>query len=228
MLDIGAHHGTSLAPFAADGWTIHAFEPDPANRAALEAAFGEHANVIVVPAAVSDEAGEMPLFTSELSTGISSLAAFTPTHTRFTTVPVITLKQYMADVGVSAIDFMKIDVEGFELNVLTGHDWSVKPEMIVLEFEDAKTVPLGYSWNDLAMNLVDRGYAVFVSEWFPIERYGASHRWRRLARYPTELVDADGWGNLIAVTSEAALITAAGRAIRRNGLRRGLERLVRR
>ena len=71
---------------------------------------------------------------------------------------------------------MKIDVEGFERNVLDGYDWAVRPDLIVLEFEDSKTVPLGYSWKDLADGLIDRGYQVLVSEWFPIERYGGSHR----------------------------------------------------
>jgi hypothetical protein len=30
MLDVWAHHGTSLVPFARAGWQVYAFEPDPA------------------------------------------------------------------------------------------------------------------------------------------------------------------------------------------------------
>jgi len=227
MLDVGAHHGASLAPFADDGWSIHAFEPDPANRAALESAFGGRRNITVIPAAVSDKAGEMPLYTNELSTGISSLTPFTAGHRSAMSVPVITLRDYLADAGITAVDFMKIDVEGFERNVLSGYDWNIKPEMIVLEFEDSKTAPLGYSWKDLADDLLDRDYEIMVSEWFPVERYGGIHQWRRLERYPTDLADADGWGNLIAATSIERLIPAARRAIRRYRLRRQIERVVR-
>jgi len=227
MLDIGAHHGSSLAPFADDGWEIHAFEPDPANRARLHAAFGGRPNVTIVPAAVSDEAGEMALYTSELSTGVSSLAAFTPDHSPTTRVPVVTLGEYLAGAGITAVDFMKIDVEGFERNVLSGHDWSVRPELIVLEFEDAKTVPLGYSWNDLAADLAARGYEILVSEWFPVQQYGVAHRWRRLARYPTDLADPGAWGNLIAAADLEHVLPAARRAIGRYRLRRRIERVVR-
>ncbi len=227
MLDIGAHHGSSLAPFAADGWEIHAFEPDPANRARLHAAFGGRPNVTIVPAAVSDEAGEMALYTSELSTGVSSLAAFTADHSPTTRVPIVTLGEYLAGAGITAVDFMKIDVEGFERNVLRGHDWSIRPELIVLEFEDAKTVALGYSWNDLAADLAARGYEILVSEWYPVQRYGVAHRWRRLARYPTDLADPGAWGNLIAATDLEQVLPAARRAIGRYRLRRRIERVVR-
>ncbi len=36
MVDVGAHYGSSLRPFAKDGWRVFAFEPDPANRQKLE------------------------------------------------------------------------------------------------------------------------------------------------------------------------------------------------
>lgn len=227
MLDIGAQYGFSLAPFAHDGWSIHAFEPDPANRAKLESAFGDRPNVTIVPMAVSDEAGEMLLFTSKLSTGISSLAPFTAEHRPTVPVAVTTMTDYLADAGITTVDYMKIDVEGFERNVLNGYDWRIKPEVIVLEFEDAKTVPRGYSWKDLAGDLLDRGYEILVSEWFPVEQYGGPHEWRRLERYPTDLADADGWGNLIAASSVEHLIAAAQRAIARNRLRRNIEGVFR-
>lgn len=195
MVDIGAHYGSSLAPFADDGWTVHAFEPDPANRAELQASFGGRPNVTIIPKAVADVSGEMMLFTSQLSTGVSSLSAFTTTHRPTALVPVITMAEYLADAGVDTVDFMTIDVEGFERHVLQGYDWAVRPRMIVLEFEDFKTLPLGYSWTDLADDLVAHGYEVLVSEWFPVARYGGNHQWRRFARYPTELADPKAWGN---------------------------------
>jgi len=39
MIDVGAHQGAALAPFLANGWTVHAFEPDPANRAILSSRY---------------------------------------------------------------------------------------------------------------------------------------------------------------------------------------------
>ena len=97
MLDVGAHYGDSLAAFARDGWSIHAFEPDPANRRELESAFGGRPNVKIVPKAVSDAPGELSLYTSDESSGISSLAPFTPGHAFAATVEVITLRDYLAE-----------------------------------------------------------------------------------------------------------------------------------
>lgn len=226
MLDVGAHYGSSLAPFVQAGWSVHAFEPDPDNRAELQAAFGDHPDVTIVPVAVSDESGEMQLFTSDISTGVSSLAPFTATHRPSIRVPVITLGDYLARAAITSVEFMKVDVEGFERNVLAGHDWSIRPEVVVLEFENAKTLPLGYSWEDLADQLRGRGYEILVSEWYPIERYGGAHQWRRMGRYPCELADSDGWGNLIAAANVDRLEVAARRAVVRYRLRHGLERLA--
>lgn len=227
MVDVGAHFGSSLEPFAEAGWSVHAFEPDPNNRTKLEEAFGHHGNVTIVPKGVSDEEGQAPLYGSSESTGISSLTPFTEGHEPVGLIELTTLSDYLRSAGVGEIDFLKVDVEGFERNVLRGHDWSVKPEVVVVEFEDSKTIPLGYSWKDLADELVSRGYEVLVSEWFPVERYGTSHRWRRFARYPTELEHPDAWGNLIAARSLEAATSAGRRAVMRARVRRGIEKVVR-
>lgn len=201
MLDVGAHSGESLARFAEDGWTVHAFEPDPANRAKLEAVAGQYARVTVVPAAVGAERGQMVLYKSAESSGISSLAAFTPGHTASERVDVVSLGAYMQEHGIRAVDFLKVDVEGYERMVLDGYDWSVLPRLVELEFEDRKTVPLGYTWRDLVDLLQDRGYMVVVSEWEPIQRYGTGQSWRCWGTEPYRLADADGWGNLLAARS---------------------------
>jgi hypothetical protein len=50
----------------------------------------------------------------------------------------------------------------------------------------------------LARFLADKGYVVYVSEWHPIIRYGIRHDWNCLVRYPCELSNKKGWGNLLA------------------------------
>src|SRR3546814_15144947 len=70
---------------------------------------------------------------------------------------------------ISRIDFLKIDVEGFDFFVIKGIDWDgVTPDVILWEFEDAKTLPLGYSSRDAYSYLVHKGYQVTISEWHPI------------------------------------------------------------
>ena len=198
MIDVGAHHGNSLAPFANAGWRVYAFEPDAKNRAPLVERYGRRSNVVIDPRGVADKpARGVTLFRSEVSTGISGLSAFHESHVAADQIEVTTLDDACAAWGVTAIDFLKIDTEGFDLFVLRG--LRLVPRAITCEFEDAKTRALGYTFHDLARYLVDRGYRIMVSEWFPIERYGTTHRWRRFAPYPCELLDAAAWGNLIAV-----------------------------
>lgn len=81
MIDVGAQFGESFTPFADDGWRILAYEPDPnpAKQTALSPMLGNKVSLSRV--ALSDaEREDVSFFTSEESTGISSLAAFRETH----------------------------------------------------------------------------------------------------------------------------------------------------
>ena len=203
MIDVGAHYGGSLDSFARAGWKVLAFEPDPKNRAHLEAKMRREpdtfAKVTLSPKAVSDEIAEgIPFYASEESTGISGLNAFRASHAEVAQVETISLDAARAEFGLEAIDFLKIDVEGHEMSVLRGLDFeAVRPRAILAEFEDSKTLGHGYSSCDLATFFADKGYTVLVSEWHPIERYGIRHSWHRISRWPCR-IPRDSWGNLIA------------------------------
>lgn len=206
MCDVGAHHGYSLLPFAKAGWQVFAFEPDPQNRARLLENVKPFPLVQVDSRAVSDEVVEdASFFTSTESSGVSSLSAFLPSHEAAYTVSITTLKDFISAQGLTRLDFLKIDTEGFDLMVLKGLPWGqVEPTIILCEFEDAKTSKLGYTYTTLADFLIERGYQVIVSEWRPIVRYGEQHAWRGYYTYPHHLHDEKGWGNLIA-TNDGAL-----------------------
>jgi len=207
MLDVGAHFGTSASYFHKLGWTIHCFEPDPSNRERLQKKFENERNVVIDPRAVSDQpATGVEFFTSEQSTGISGLHAFHESHAQSGRVDITTVEQIIEARALSRIDFLKIDVEGFDLNVLKGVPWdTLNPDVIECEFEDAKTVRLGHRWEDIANYLGDRGYSVYVSEWHPIIRYGIPHDWRRVFRYPGPDMPNDAWGNLLAFKSDPGI-----------------------
>jgi hypothetical protein len=101
------------------------------------------------------------------------------------------------------IDFIKVDTEGNDLNVLNGCTLEqLSPKVVLCEFEDKKTKKIGYTYKDLGNYLLDHGYDVFMSEWYPIERYGIEHSWRCIKRYPCETEDTSSWGNFIAVNDE--------------------------
>jgi FkbM family methyltransferase len=132
-LDVGCHKGGWLYWMRkAVGPTgqVHAFEPQPALAAYLQevvAAFGWE-NVFVHACALGDHQGSTVLHVPD-STGSTSASASlvaevannesggSPTpHT----VPVSTLDHFAEQHGLTRIDFIKIDVEGFELETLTG------------------------------------------------------------------------------------------------------------
>lgn len=204
MVDVGAHVGGALLRFANDGWRVIAIEPDPANRASLMRRVRRYSNVTVDDRAVADVDGqEVPLYTSQVSTGISTLTPFHPSHAPTGTVKTVRLDTLL--IGVDFVTVLKTDTEGHDLLVLQTFPWDrLHPSGIVAEFEDRKTRALGYDMRDMAEYLCDREYVVFVSEWYPIIEYGKRHRWRSLRKYPVALADPDGWGNLIAVPQELA------------------------
>jgi FkbM family methyltransferase len=215
MIDVGAHFGGALKPFAQSGWKVFAFEPDASNRAKLQQAVGASKNVVIDPRGVSDQVkSNVPFFTSNVSTGISGLSAFHSSHTASGAIDLTTVERVCSDQKLEHIDFLKIDTEGFDLFVLKGVPWDkIKPDVVVCEFEDSKTLPLGYSVHDLAHFLEERGYRLVVSEWHPIRQYGVLHDWNRFVRYPCRLKDEKAWGNIIAARSDSlmdSIVAACG------------------
>jgi FkbM family methyltransferase len=179
---------------------VHAFEPNPPFHDALCKLYGSNPAVVLNNTAVSDAADqEVPFYTSPESHGISSLQAFRDSHELAAHVQTVTLGDYLAEHGVKRVEFLKIDTEGFDMTMLRGVDLGRIPvDVILCEFEDRKSVPLGYTWRDQADYLVAQGYTVYVSEWHPVIKYGGPHQWRALTRFPCELYNGNAWGNFLA------------------------------
>jgi FkbM family methyltransferase len=207
MVDVGAGRGASLAPFAENGWLVVAFEPDSTNRSILTDRFSGYPNVQIDPRACSDMPHpDATLFTSKESTGVSSLSPFLISHIPSQKVNVTTLSVALSDYRLidKKIAFLKIDTEGYDLMVMKGYPWSSgnTPEAILCEFEDAKTIPLGYRYGDLVDYLLSKAYHLIISEWYPIKTYGGLHHWCCFTAYPYTLKDARGWGNIMAIKDD--------------------------
>jgi len=236
MIDVGAHWGGSMIGFLDDGWSVYAFEPDDSNRSILQERVDRHPNkdrILIDSRCVGKDAqSDVAFFSSDESSGISSLAPFHRTHVASKRVDVTTLQVLIEDEKLDTVHFLKIDTEGYDLFVLQGFPWSsgMRPRAIECEFEDAKTISLGYSFHDLATFLAERGYRVWVSEWHPVIRYGVRHDWRKLERYPCELESSEAWGNLLAfdgAVEDADMVATIKAQLKRNRFDQKLARAIR-
>jgi FkbM family methyltransferase len=140
VFDVGANQGEYAEVLAGEGARVVAVEPNTAFTARLQA-FAREADIRPVFAAIGDEPGTAVLNvcsqpgystlvdpTVEWIGGSPDYDAVSWTHTL--EVPVTTLDLLAKDFGEP--EYVKIDVEGFEINVLRG--MAFRPRYLSFEF----------------------------------------------------------------------------------------------
>jgi len=144
VLDVGANVGDyAQGVLQSTSATVHCFEPQPIVAKGLAerlAPFGERA--VVVPRGVGAQSGVLELRYNPDSSELASFSAEVDAisyvrNVERIEVPVVSLDDYAAEVGLTRVDFIKIDTEGFEREVLLGAERvlrELKPALVQLEF----------------------------------------------------------------------------------------------
>lgn len=116
VFDVGAHVGESTAFFLAafPNARIWSFEPVFDTYQELLRNVGRSPRVTTAQIGFAHEAGEASVRSGETS-NLSAIASDGDQTVRLTTVD-----RYCADHSIERIDFLKIDTEGYDLNVLHG------------------------------------------------------------------------------------------------------------
>jgi FkbM family methyltransferase len=202
VLDIGAHHGfyTLLASHkVGPTGQVIAFEPSPREyqRLLWHLRLNRRKNVLAEPFALGSHEGTTQLFLVRgRDTGCNSLHPPKTADPAFPVqVPIVRLDDYLERQGITHVDFIKMDVEGAELEVLRGAIslLSRKPRPVwMMEVQDIRTEAFGYSAKDIVEFLRERDF-----HWFKITQQG---KLLPLSD-PSELRDWSGY-NFVAVPTE--------------------------
>lgn len=173
FIDIGANKGiyTQTLVSRFPSLKCHLFEPSSANISLLNSIYSDSENVVVNPYALSNKKDSLTLYTNIPGSGLASLTKRNIDHVNIKmdieeTVDVIRFDEYWKG---GDIDYVKIDVEGHELDVLSGFgDILNRTKLVQFEFGgcniDTKT-----HYRDFWYYFRDRGFDLYR-----ITPYGAA------------------------------------------------------
>ena len=178
VVDAGAHHGLyTLLASKRVGWDgrVIAIEPSPRECERLEKhlSLNRCSNTALVRCALGEDPGEADLYLVDGSQDWCNSLRPPAIDEAIRTVRVCVrrLDDVLDELGVTKVDFLKLDVEGAELSVLYGAMKLLYRESrpaILAEVQDARTQPWGYAAREILQFLIRMDY-----DWFAIAARGA-------------------------------------------------------
>ena len=154
VLDIGAHIGTFALPMMKEAKEVIAFEPSPeASALLIRNAKENNAPIRIITKALGSKQGSGTLLVRNASNaGANTLVSGGD-------IPVVTL-----DSIVAHADFIKIDVEGMELEVLRGAAKLIETARPVILFEVNLSQLRAHGTSPRALEhfFITRGYRLYV------------------------------------------------------------------
>lgn len=182
VFDVGANvgvYGMFMARKVAPKGTCYAFEPNPELKPYLEAnkRVNGLVNLDLSFVGTGESPSEVGFVTNRSNIGESHVDPASATRAGRSDVQIVRLDDFVAERGIGPIDFVKIDVEGFELPTLRGFENTLrrKDEMIVhTEIEPRHMKRYGYTLTDLFQFMHALGYSAFALDHNGFSPYDAS------------------------------------------------------
>lgn len=208
FVDVGANVGSRALHFASGMSTPRGllYEPSPETVGELMRAVALIPGLTVVPKAASDTTGTATLFAEPRTGERSSLV---PGHSAGPTssilIETVRLDEDLAERGVTSLDFLKIDAEGYDLHVLRGAHGLLKSQRVpVIQFEYNEAWAAAGSTLAAALSLL-QGYGYCIAllladglRDFHYERYGEFYHYSNFVAFldgalPAPTASVAGW-----------------------------------
>jgi len=196
FIDIGAHHGDTISEFLEifSINTIYAFEPSKENFNKLKVKKDEieksiSVKIKIFPYGLGNKNDVLQL--NEIADGVSNTFNALNINSRYfkrkkfiTTlfgikkfiknkVPtkVIRLKEFIEREKIDKVDFIKIDTEGFEFNILLGLENDIKKvKFILFEHHYDNMIIKNYKFKDINKLLKDNGFKKIFKTRMPFRK----------------------------------------------------------
>lgn len=170
VIDVGANIGGTLLEFAkkAVGGRVIGFEPDPINYKKLieNISLNDFKNIETIRCGLGDREATMNLYSVESNNPGANKILNKNADIPHENIHVIRFDDFAAKNNLKNVDIIKIDIEGFEMNMLKGAEQTLKKfkPLLFIEVDEENLKEHGYSASVLIEYLYKFGYKVYNAD----------------------------------------------------------------
>ena len=157
---IGSYSGLFIDIVGREG-EVHAFEPDPVNFRLLSAAVPSSDNVFLNQTAVGHQSGDITLYVSR-SLHVDHRTYGSGGTRSEISVPCVALDDYFSD--GATVDFIKIDIQGYEYYALSGMERVLQENgrvKILMEYFPFGLQSSGHGSAELRAFLAEKAFSLY-------------------------------------------------------------------
>jgi FkbM family methyltransferase len=170
VIDVGANMGEfslKVSRLVGNGGRVISFEPDPVNYQRLKTNFSFNPQLAARVKVHNVGLGEFPgtVNLSVVNESNRGMNRVVKDAVNFNSISINTLDNVLLPEQLTKVDWIKIDVEGFEMNVLKGAEHTIqqfKPSLFI-ELDDKNLQEQNSSASELVNWLIERGYFVTIA-----------------------------------------------------------------